>query len=180
MANLLNCLDTVSIYVGTYRKYNEGSLFGKWLHLSDYSDYNDLMEAMKELHKDEEAPEFMFQDYECSSFFINQKLLDEGYISTDIYNIALCINNSGLDFKIIEAYMTCVGYYYRDIEDLFESIEDAFMGEYDSDEDFAQHILEEDGIIPENLPSYLYIDWEMTAKHLMCDYSVSNGYYFRN
>ena len=114
------------------------------------------------------------------ALFINQKLLDEGYISTDIYNIALCINNSGLDFKIIEAYMTCVGYYYRDIEDLFESIEDAFMGNMTQTKILHSIFLEEDGIIPENLPSYLYIDWEMTAKHLMCDYSVSNGYYFRN
>ena len=40
------------VYVGTYNKYNNGSLFGKWLDLSDYSD------------KDEQEPEFMFQDYE--------------------------------------------------------------------------------------------------------------------
>ncbi|WP_260264062.1 antirestriction protein ArdA [Elizabethkingia ursingii] len=68
MTKLLNCLDTICIYVGTYKKYNEGSLFGKWLSLSDYSDYDELLEAMKELHKDEDDPEFMFQDYECPSF----------------------------------------------------------------------------------------------------------------
>ena len=33
------------IYVGTYRKYNEGSLFGKWLTLSDYSDKDEFYEA---------------------------------------------------------------------------------------------------------------------------------------
>lgn len=180
MANLLNSLDTVSIYVGTYRKYNEGSLFGKWLNLSDYSDYDKLIEAMKDLHKDEKDPEFMFQDYECSPFFVNLKLIGESYLSKDIYEIADQINTSGLEVEVVEAYLDCIGYYSKDLDELLERISDSYYGEYDSDEDFAQHILEEDGTIPENLPSCLYIDWEMTAKHLMYDYSASNGYYFRN
>ncbi|WP_295230346.1 antirestriction protein ArdA [uncultured Chryseobacterium sp.] len=37
MANLQNCLDNCSLYVGAYKKYNEGSIFGEWLNLSDYS-----------------------------------------------------------------------------------------------------------------------------------------------
>ena len=52
------------ICVGTYKKYNEGSLFGKWLTLSDYSDKKEFYEACKELHSDEEDAEFMFQDWE--------------------------------------------------------------------------------------------------------------------
>ncbi|WP_317226435.1 antirestriction protein ArdA [Chryseobacterium arthrosphaerae] len=43
-----------SIYVGTYAKYNNGSLFGKWLDLGDYSDYDELITAMYELHFDEQ------------------------------------------------------------------------------------------------------------------------------
>ena len=31
-------LSEARVYVGTYNKYNNGSLFGKWLDLSDYSD----------------------------------------------------------------------------------------------------------------------------------------------
>ena len=42
------------IYVGTYAKYNDGSLFGKWMDLSDYIDLNDFYEACLELHQDEE------------------------------------------------------------------------------------------------------------------------------
>ncbi len=52
------------IYVGTYAKYNEGSIFGKWLDLSDYSDKDEFYETCRELHKDEEDPELMFQDWE--------------------------------------------------------------------------------------------------------------------
>ena len=31
-------LSEARVYVGTYGKYNNGSLFGAWLDLSDYSD----------------------------------------------------------------------------------------------------------------------------------------------
>lgn len=48
----------------TYARYNNGSLFGKWLDLSDYSDKDEFLEACRKLHKDEQDPEYMFQDYE--------------------------------------------------------------------------------------------------------------------
>lgn len=35
-------LSEAQIYVGTYAKYNNGSIFGKWLDLSDYSDKNEF------------------------------------------------------------------------------------------------------------------------------------------
>ena len=49
------------IYVGTYAKYNDGSIEGKWLDLSDYSDKEEFYEACRELHKDEEDPESEYQ-----------------------------------------------------------------------------------------------------------------------
>ena len=52
------------VYVGTYRKYNEGSIKGGWLNLADYPKYGDFLTACKELHKDERDPEFMIQDTE--------------------------------------------------------------------------------------------------------------------
>ena len=57
-------LSEASVYVGTYGKYNNGSLFGAWLDLSDYADKEEFYEACRELHKDEEDAEFMFQDWE--------------------------------------------------------------------------------------------------------------------
>ena len=57
-------LSEARVYVGTYGKYNNGSLFGAWLDLSDYADKEEFYEACRELHKDEEDAEFMFQDYE--------------------------------------------------------------------------------------------------------------------
>lgn len=180
MAKLTNCLDTFSIYVGTYAKYNNGSLQGSWLEISNYSNYDELLETMRELHQDEDEPEFMFQDYKCNQFFIKQKLISECHLSANIYEIAEQINNSDYDFEVIEAYAECMSYYHEDISDLLDNLSDSYYGEYSSDEDFAQTTLEQDGSILENLPSYIYIDWEATARHLMYDYMSSNGYYFRN
>lgn len=52
------------IYVGTYGKYNAGSIFGKQLDLSDYSDKDEFNEAYQKLHKDEEDTEYLYQDWE--------------------------------------------------------------------------------------------------------------------
>ena len=49
-------LSEARVYVGTYNKYNNGSLFGKWLDLSDYSDMDEFLEACRELHKDGPRP----------------------------------------------------------------------------------------------------------------------------
>ncbi|WP_228384089.1 antirestriction protein ArdA [Chryseobacterium sp. JM1] len=103
MANLQNCLDSCSIYVGTYRKYNEGSLFGEWLNLSDYSDYDELLEVMKKLHSDEKDLEFMFQDYEHCELFEKLGLIGESHISKDIYEIAGHINDSGYNLEVFKA-----------------------------------------------------------------------------
>ncbi|MDN3710147.1 antirestriction protein ArdA [Myroides ceti] len=45
-----------SVYVGTYGKYNDGSIFGERLTLSDYADKEEFYTACRELHNDEEDP----------------------------------------------------------------------------------------------------------------------------
>lgn len=176
MTNLQNCLDSCSIYVGTYQKYNNRSLYGKWLNLADYSDYDELIEAMKELHKDEFAPEFMFQDYEYCDLFEKLGLISECHLSKDIYEIAKQINDSGYGLEVFEAYVDCIG--KMDFNSLYDGVVNYYMGEYSDDETFAQYILEED--IPETLPNYIHIDWESTTRNLMYDYYSSGGYYFKS
>lgn len=53
-----------SVYVGTYRKYNEGSIAGGWISLTECKDYSDFIAKCRQLHKDESDPEFMIQDLE--------------------------------------------------------------------------------------------------------------------
>lgn len=54
----------MKLYVGTYRKYNEGSLAGAWLDLDRYASAAEFAKACRELHRDERDPELMFQDCE--------------------------------------------------------------------------------------------------------------------
>ena len=51
------------IYVGTYAKYNNGSLRGAWFTLSDFADRDDFIEAATAFHNDESDPEIMYQDF---------------------------------------------------------------------------------------------------------------------
>lgn len=70
-------LSGARVYVGTYAKYNSGSLNGKWLTLSDYKDRSEFYAACRELHKDETDPEFMFQDWEgVPSWMIGESHID--------------------------------------------------------------------------------------------------------
>lgn len=52
------------VYVGTYGKYNRGSLGGGWLSLMDCKDYQDFLRRCGRLHRGERDPEFMIQDTE--------------------------------------------------------------------------------------------------------------------
>jgi len=82
-------LSEARVYVGTYGKYNNGSLFGAWLDLSDYSDKEDFYEACRELHKDEEDAEYMFQDWENSALKYSrmQSLLPSGHFNSIWYTL---------------------------------------------------------------------------------------------
>ncbi len=71
------------VYVGTYAKYNGGSIFGQWLTLSDYADKEEFYTTCRELHNDEEDPEFMFQDFEN----IPNGLIGECWISDSIFEV---------------------------------------------------------------------------------------------
>lgn len=172
-------MTNLSIYVGTYKKYNEGSLFGQWLNLSDYNDFEELIQAMRKLHQDEQDPEFMIQDWECPKFIHTMNLISESYLSEDIYEVLEAVGNCDYDQEILDAYVDCYGV-EDTIHELIERVEETYTGEYNTDEDFVQQLLEETGDIPENLPSYIHIDWESTARNIMFDYSTSNNHYFRD
>ncbi|MBF8457140.1 antirestriction protein ArdA [Kaistella sp. G5-32] len=179
MANVHLSLDEIQIYVGTYRKYSEGSIFGKWLKLSDYSDFHELQTAMRELHQGEEEPEFMFQDYENSALLEQIGLISECFISPQIYEVIEKIKSSDYSLEVIESFVDCFGI-YDSLDDVLEKIEQSYNGEFDSDEDFVENLLIDTVSIPSDLPSYVYIDWTKTARDVMMDYSASNNYYFRN
>ena len=102
-------LSEARVYVGTYGKYNNGSLFGTWLNLSDYLDKEDFYEACRELHKDEEDAEFMFQDWEN----VPEGLIGESWISENFFtlrdarNVTTCRSSQSLISIMKNLPVTC-------------------------------------------------------------------------
>ena len=165
------------IYVGTYAKYNGGSIFGKWLDLSDYSDKEEFYEACRELHKDEQGPEFMFQDWE----YIPSDLIGESWLADNIFEIIEAIDELDDDKK--EAFEVWLNHgshdiTTKDITDLIRSFEDDFQGAYDDEEDYAYEIVEECYELPEFAKTYF--NYAKFARDLfMVDYWFEDGYVFR-
>ena len=86
-------------------------------------------------------------------------------------------NRNYYDIEALQAYLD-LGHDITEIEN--GDFEEAYQGRYSSDEDFVEELLIETGDLPENLPSYIHIDWEATARDIMMDYEEENGYYFRS
>lgn len=165
-----------AIYVGTYKKYNEGSLGGKWLKLSDYANKNEFYKACKKLHKDEQDPEYMFQDYEN----IPESLIDESWISDRFFEVRDAIED--LEEPQKEPFLIWCNNGNRDlsqedIDDLISAFENAYIGEYDSEVDFARELIAE----REDLTDFAkeYFDYEAYARDLFLgDYWSDGGYVF--
>ena len=162
-----------SVYCGTYRKYNEGSIFGAWLDISKFSDYDEFIDVCRQLHADEEDPELMFQDYEGfpSSLYCESCMGEETFDKILEY--------AKLDDKEQEAFDD-----YLDLGHDFdiERFREAYCGNWDSEEDFAQDIVDSCYDIEKTMGSLSsYFDYEALARDLfMCDYQMgANNNVFR-
>lgn len=135
-------LSEARVYVGTYNKYNNGSLFGKWLDLSDYSDKDEFLEACRELHKDDQDPEFMFQDYEN----IPETLISESWLSDKFFELREATEN--MDETVQEAFFiwcedASKDFNKEDADSLVSAFTDDYIGQYDSEEDYAEEYIRE-------------------------------------
>ena len=170
-------LENAKIYVSSYKKYTEDSLFGKWLVLSDYSDMDEFMAACKELHSDESDPEFMFQDFEA----IPDSLISESWLSENFFPLRDALVE--LSDNEQEAFLVwCNNGSYdldsEDCHDLISSFKDEYFGEYESEEDFAYNLVEDCYNLPEF--ALTYFDYEKFAKDLFIgDFWYDSGFVFR-
>lgn len=141
------------VYVGTYHKYNCGSIAGKWLDLEDYADSDGFLAACRELHKDESDPELMFQDFEG----FPRAFYGESWINPALWDWLALDEN---DREILAVYQEHI-----DSEADIDDARERFAGKYDSPEDWAAEFLDDTGAlaeVPENLRSY--IDFEAYAR----------------
>jgi len=78
--------------------------------------------------------------------------------------------------EVVREYADDIG------DDDLSSIEEAYVGKFNDDEDFACNMADNLGSVDfKNQPWPQYcIDWEYAAREIMCDYCSYSGYYFRN
>lgn len=156
--------------------YNAGTLVGKWFDLDGKSKdehEDELQEWMDEVAEkynveddDNYGEEWILGDVEDvpddmhSEFRINDKFFELEEFKS---------NNPHIKPEIIEAA--------QDLSIELDKIDERYEGEWESDEDYAEHYAEEHMEIPENLKNY--INLTALARDLMMDIADSNGHYFR-
>jgi len=92
---------------------------------------------------------------------------------SDLFTFLEAVQECDQDAEVIEAALY-LGISPRDIDE-------AYQGEYRSDEAFAQEIAEQLGAIDQKAQwPQTCIDWEYAARELMYDYCEHEGHYFRN
>ena len=139
-----------AVYVSTYKKYNEGSLFGEWVDLTKFDTYADFMRYIRKLHKDERDPEFMMQDFEGYP----QSLYYESGMSEDTFNKIKAywdaFDGDDVRRQAYEAYVDWAG-----DGATVEDFEERYYGTFDSENDYIYEMIEE-GVLD---PKYMIENW---------------------
>jgi antirestriction protein len=162
--------------------FNSGKLVSRTFQLDGLTKdehYDEVQEWLDDLTEEtgELCEEWIVCDSEGipSNYVRNYSLDDEFFVYQEV--IDELENNYGDDAgDILDAWL----FYGHSIdESTKDNIEDAYNGKWRSDEDFVENMLEECGDIPKDIPPYIYIDWEATARDVMIDYFEHDGHYFR-
>ena len=115
-------------------------------------------------------------------------LLEDGHDEDEMKEFIETHGNS--DFMCYyEDYTRMVDQYDQETVDAFleefdlmdvEHLEDAYYGQYDSEQEFAENFVSECYGLPD-MPYWIAIDWEKTWDDgLSWDYTFVNGYVFNN
>ncbi|WP_241389618.1 MULTISPECIES: antirestriction protein ArdA [Serratia] len=160
---------TPAVYVGTYHKYNCGSIAGQWFDLTDFDSVEDFYAACSTLHADEDDAEFMFQDWEgIPTQFASETQVSWAFI--DAYKQADNEGRAAAFFAWSEYSGECD----------YDKFDEAYRGEADSEEAYACEFVEDCGLlseVPESLRDYF--DFEAYARNLFTGGLVFvDGYVF--
>lgn len=157
---------SISVYVSTFSKYNNGSLAGEWVDITDFNDWEEFIEYCKNIHSDEEEPEMFFQDFDN---FPKIELCEDTFEAIQEYS-----KHENTD--ALDAFIDIYGYLN------FDDFDDKYQGEFNSKEDFARYLVNECYGIERTMGNLsYYFDYNAFARDIfVCDYDFSNGYVFRS
>lgn len=160
-----------ALYVGTYHKYNCGELFGAWLDLTKFYDYEEFIEVCHKLHADEPDVELMFQDY----MYFPDQWYSEGSLSEEVFNKIQ--DFAELDENEQDAFNTYLDYINGNGD--YQDFRNAYAGEARSEEEWAEHIIRECHPEVYESPWERFFDYKAYAEELFLqEYTLENGYVF--
>ena len=151
-----------ALYVGTYAKYNNGSIEGAWLKLFDYDNRKEFYDACRKLHKDEADPEIMFQDHENLP---SNMYSESGAPPDELWELKEYDEN---ERKQIYSYWCEV-----DSSANAKTILDIHCGEWDNWDDYVYHYVDICIDIPDHLS--LYFDYKKFGDTLLYKYEVTDS-----
>ena len=150
--------DSPALYCGTYGKYNSGNLGGMWVDLSTFDSYEDFKTFCLAIHADENEPELMYQDFEIMSRSLYHESMGEKEFNNILEYCELCDDYS---VEAVDDFLEI----FRP-EDL-DNMQDAYVGEYDSKEDFAREIVNDCYDLDKMMGNLAcYFDYEAFARDL--------------
>ena len=168
----------VKIYVGTYAKYNSGSIAGQWIDLTNLS-YEDYCNTIANTHYDESDPEYMIQDIDTDNEVLRNMISEYG-IDADFWDLKDTMKL--LSEQELEAYTI----YINNTKDTdiynFQDSYFCYLDEYNINEAFGSYMMDITGEISE-IPKHLqyYFDFESYGRDLLInDYWEQDGYIFMN
>ena len=161
--------DCASVYVGTYHKYNCGSLEGAWVNLETFYDEEELMEFLHRLHADESDPEFMIQDY----MNFPRRFYSESMNKDDFAKLFEWLNLDEEKREMCEEYWNEIGE-DASVERIVESL--VYSGNSD---DYFDELADEE-LSMCNAPECLRncFDYEKWRKNCAYDYNVTSNFVF--
>ncbi len=159
-----NTQTTPRIYVACLAAYNNGYLHGQWIEANQ--DKDDIYSEIQKMLSKSPIPnseEWAIHDYEG---FMGLRLSESEDIAT-VAEIAVMLEEHGEAWAKFAEYE---GVEYATLE----RFEEAYAGQWDSEEDFAEDLANETMEIPKHLE--YYIDYEKLARDLFInDYFSAEG-----
>jgi antirestriction protein len=143
------------IYIACLAAYNDGRLHGRWSDATDAEEIGDTIATVLRTSPIADAEEWAIHDHDGFG-----DLIGEYEAIERVAELGAAIEQHGPAFL---AYAAHVGKDYASAADFQEH----YVGEYDSEEAYAEELADEHGRIAEDPPWPLsYIDWGRAARDL--------------
>jgi antirestriction protein len=152
---------------------------GIWVDLMPVRSWDDVREALEVAYPNAVVDEILMADYEGSILKPFYASSCDAFSMTEWADFAEGLERTHLDMDVIEAYADNASS-WEDVT--IQNIEDSYMGQFDSDEDFAEDYAENSCLfegVSDTVRYYFDFEhyWKAELRHYFYE---SNGYYFRN